>query len=192
MKKRVAIFISGRGSNMNAILRQTHEGILQDVCEVVLVFSNRQNAKGLHTAQEYGIKTECIPSKGRKRDDFDREVIDLLKSYDPDYIILAGYMRLLSPVFINTYKNRIVNIHPADTRAFQGVGGYEWAFNNHLERTFVTVHFVDEGMDTGDIIEQRELDISKCETLEEVEEKGLALEHKMYAEVLKKLFEKDK
>jgi len=191
MKKRIAIFISGRGSNMDAILRQTRDGILRDACDIVLVFSNTPEAKGLETAKNAGISSECIISKGKKREDFDKEVINLLEPLKIDYIILAGYMRLLSPLFIRTYQKRIINIHPADTRAFQGVGGYEWAFKNKLQKTYATVHYVDEGMDTGDIIEQRELDISGMTTLEEIEKVGLALEHKMFSEVLKKLFENE-
>ena len=190
MKKRIAIFISGRGSNMDAILRQAREGILREACDVVLVFSNKPDAIGLDIAKQAGVKTACIPSKGKKREDFDREVVEFLNKFDLDYIVLAGYMRLLSPLFIQAYKQRIINIHPADTRAFQGVGGYDWAWEQGLKKTAVTVHYVDEGMDTGDIIEQRELDISDCSTLEELEKKGLALEHSMFSEVLKKVFEK--
>lgn len=191
MKKRIAIFISGRGSNMDAILRQAREGILREACDIVLVFSNKPEAKGLETAKTYGIETACIPSKGKKREDFDREVVAFLEKYSIDYIVLAGYMRLLSPHFIQVYKQRIINIHPADTRAFQGVGGYDWAWEQGLKKTAVTVHYVDEGMDTGDIIEQRELDISDCKTLQDIEIKGLALEHKMFSEVLKKICEND-
>lgn len=191
MKKRIAIFISGRGSNMDAILRQTRGGILRDACELVLVFSNNPEAKGLETAKNAGIPTDCIPSKGKKRENFDKEVINFLEPLKIDYIILAGYMRLLSPLFIRTYQKRIINIHPADTRAFQGVGAYDWAFENKLKKTYITVHYVDEGMDTGDIIEQRELDISRMATLEEIEKAGLTLEHKMFSEVLKKLFENE-
>ena len=191
MKKRIAIFISGRGSNMDAILRQTRDGILRDSCDIVLVFSNRSDAKGLETAKKAGIHTYCIPSKGKKREDFDNEVIDFLAPLMIDYIILAGYMRLLSRKFIQTYRDRIINIHPANTRDFQGVGGYDWAFENKLEKTYITVHYVDEGMDTGDIIEQRELDISGMTTLSEIEKAGLALEHKMFSEVLKKIFENE-
>ena len=189
MKQRIAIFISGRGSNMDAILRQTRNGILKESCDVVLVFSNNPDAKGLTAAKQSGFETACIPSKGKKREAFDQEVIDVLKPYRIDFVVLAGYMRLLSPDFIREYKNRIINIHPADTRAFQGVGGYEWAYENKLAKTYVTVHYVDEGMDTGDIIEQRELDISGCADLHKIEEKGLALEHRMYSEVLKKVVE---
>lgn len=176
---------------MDAILRQTRDGILRDVCELVLVFSNNPDAKGLETAKNAGVPTDCISSKGKKREDFDREVINFLAPLKIDYIILAGYMRLISPLFIQTYRKRIINIHPADTRAFQGVGGYDWAFENKLKITYVTVHYVDEGVDTGDIIEQRELDIGGMKTLGEIEKAGLALEHKMFSEVLKKLFENE-
>lgn len=174
---------------MNAILQQVREGILKQACDVVLVFSNKENAPGLQSAKKAGIETAFIPSKGKKREDFDKEVIALMDKYSPDYIILAGYMRLLSPAFIQAFKGCIINIHPADTRKFQGVGAYKWAYEQGLNKTAVTVHFVDEGMDTGDIIEQVELDISDCCSLEEVEKKGLALEHQMYSEVLKNLFE---
>ncbi len=173
---------------MIAILHQVREGILKQACDVVLVFSNKENAQGLQKAKEKGIETAFILSKGKKREDFDKEVIALMDKFSPDYIILAGYMRLLSPAFIQAFKGRIINIHPADTKKFQGVGAYEWAYEQGLKKTQVTVHFVDEGMDTGDIIEQRELDISECRSLEEVEKKGLSLEHKMYSEVLKKVF----
>ena len=119
-------------------------------------------------------------------------MLDFLAPYHADYLVLAGYMRLMSPVFIRAYPQRIINIHPADTRAFQGVGGYAWAFEQKLKKTYITVHYIDEGIDTGDIIEQRKLDLRGMTTLEEIEKQGLALEHKMYSEVLKKVFENKK
>ena len=187
MKKRIAIFISGRGSNMEAIVHQAQHGILKDVCEVVLVFSNKPGAKGLEVARQLGVPTAVIPSKGKTREEFEKEVLELLKPYRPDYIVLAGFMRILSPVFVRAYKNRIVNIHPADTKLFQGVGGYEWAFENKLPTTKITVHFVDEGVDTGPIIAQREVDLRGADTLEEVERRGLQAEHEFYSQALKKL-----
>jgi phosphoribosylglycinamide formyltransferase 1 len=187
MKKRIAIFISGRGSNMEAIAGQARDGILRDVCEIVLVFSNRPDAAGLKIAEDMGISTACIPSAGKKRGEFDREVLNLLQPLNIDLIVLAGYMRLLSPLLIRAYPDRIVNIHPADTRAYQGIDAYAWAFDNKLPKTCITVHFVDEGMDTGEIIAQRELNIKGLKTLEQIEEMGLALEHKMYSEVLRDL-----
>ncbi|MHB2153405.1 phosphoribosylglycinamide formyltransferase [Calditrichota bacterium GD2] len=188
MKKRIAIFISGRGSNMEAILKQVKDGILKDVCEVALVFSNKPAAKGLAVAEKYGVLTAAIPSKGKTRADFEREVIELLKPYRVDYIVLAGFMRILSPLFVRAYKNRIINIHPADTNQFKGVGAYEWAFENKLAETKITVHFVDEGVDTGPIIAQRTVDLRGATTLEEVEKRGLKVEHQFYSEALKKVF----
>jgi len=176
---------------MEAIAEEVRNGVLRGICEIVLVFSNRPSAPGLESANERGLRTACIPSKGKSREAFDREVLDLLKLYTPDYIVLAGYMRLLSSVLLRAYPRRIINIHPADSRFYQGVEGYAWAFRNSLPETRITVHYVDEGMDTGEIIEQRELDIRGMDSLKEVERAGLELEHRMYSRVLKKVFEND-
>lgn len=188
MKTRIAIFISGRGSNMEAIVKETQTGILQEHCEIVLVFSNSAEAAGLAIAQSYGLPTTSIESRGKKRVDFDREVLELLEPLQLDYIVLAGYMRILSPPFVQSYRNRIVNIHPADTAAYQGAHGYEWAFENSLEMTKISVHLVDEGVDTGSVLAQREVDLRGADTLEEVKTRGLKIEHALYSEVLKKLF----
>lgn len=185
--KKIAIFISGRGSNMEAIAREAQTGILQGVAEVVLVFSNNADAVGLQIAHQLGIPTLCIPSDGKKRLAFDNDVITALRNYVIDYIVLAGYMRVLSPAFIQAFPNRIVNIHPADTRQHQGLHAYEWAWQNRLERTFITVHYVNEGVDTGDILAQYPVDLAGCQTLEEVEKRGLAVEHRAYSETLAKL-----
>ena len=188
IKKRIAIFISGRGSNMETIVRQTQNGILKEVCEVALVFSNKPQAKGLEIAKELGIETASIPSKGKQREDFDREVVHLLEPYGIDFIVLAGFMRILSPVLIQAYRNRIINIHPADTDAFQGVGAYEWAFENKKESTKITVHYVDEGVDTGQVIAKAQVDLRGADTIEEVERRGLKVEHRVYSEALLKIF----
>ena len=138
--KRIAIFISGRGSNMKAIVEQCKNGILKGVAEPVLVFSNQPEAEGLIYAKNIGINTESIASKGIKRVEFDNKVINLLEEYKPDYIVLAGYMRILSPDFIQKYPKKIINIHPADTTKHQGLHGYEWAWENKLnenERNFI-------------------------------------------------------
>ncbi len=188
LKKRIAIFISGRGSNMETIVRQTQNGILKEVCEVALVFSNKPQAKGLEIAKELGIETAAIPSKGKQREDFDREVVYLLEPYGVDFIVLAGFMRILSPVLIRAYRNRIINIHPADTDEFQGIGAYEWAFENKKESTKITVHYVDEGVDTGQVIAKADVDLRGADALEEVERRGLEVEHRFYSEALLKIF----
>ena len=186
--KRVAIFISGRGSNMTAILRQVENGILKGLCKVVLILSNKPDAKGLETARQFGIQTVCIPSKGKKREQFDLEVVDHLKPLNIDYIVLAGFMRILSPVIIRQYKNRIINIHPADTDEFQGIGAYEWAFENNKQETKVTVHFVDEGVDTGPVIAKEVVNLNGVKSLEDVEKRGLEVEHRFYSEALSQVF----
>jgi len=188
MKQRIAIFISGRGSNMEAILKQAQDGMLADCCEVVLVFANNREAYGLQIAQQFGVPTAMIESRGKKRQTFDQEVLALLEPLQLDYLVLAGYMRILSPGVIAHYRNRIINIHPADTKAYQGIHGYEWAFEQRLEQTQITVHLVDEGVDTGRILAQREVDLCGATTLEEVKERGLRVEHALYSEVLRGVF----
>ena len=188
MKQRIAIFISGRGSNMEAILEQAQNGMLADCCEVALVFANTSEAYGLHIAQQFGVPTAVIESKGKKRQAFDQEVLALLEPLRLDYLVLAGYMRILSPGVIERYRNRIINIHPADTRAYQGIHGYEWAFEQRLEWTKITVHLVDEGVDTGRILAQRDVDLRGASTLDDIKQRGLRVEHALYSEVLRGVF----
>ncbi|MCD6556851.1 MAG: phosphoribosylglycinamide formyltransferase [Bacteroidales bacterium] len=187
LSTKIVIFISGRGSNMEAILKECKNGILKGIADPVLVFSDKEEAKGLEKAKELGIKTASISAKGKKRQIFDREVINLLSDYEFDYIVLAGYMRILSDVFIKEYAGKIINIHPADTYLHQGLHAYEWAFENKLKETKITVHYVNEGVDTGKIIAQASVDLSGAQTLEEVEKRGLAVEHRFYSEVLKEI-----
>lgn len=187
-RARIAILISGRGSNMEAILRNSAEGDLGRVCEVALVFANDPTAPGLEIARARGVPTLSLASRGRDRRDFDGELVALFEPYRLDYLVLAGYMRLLSPVLIARYPGRIVNIHPADSRVYQGIHGYEWAWEQGLEQTFITVHLVDEGMDTGPILAQAEVDLRGAGSLAEVERRGLAVEHRFYSAVLADLF----
>ena len=191
MKKKIAIFISGRGSNMKAIVEQCQGGILKDLAEVLLVFANKEDAAGLRFAESVGLRTDYINSKGLKRINFDRKVLDLLTDYPLDYIVLAGYMRVLSPEFVQAYAGKIINIHPADTAAHQGLHAYEWAFENKMKETKITVHFVDEGMDTGSVIAQHPVDLKGVNTLEDVEKRGLAVEHHFYSKTLKNIFKKN-
>ena len=174
---------------MEAVVKETQNGILKGIVEVVLVFSDKEEAKGLEKAKKFGIKTASISAKGKKRQIFDREVINLLSDYEFDYIVLAGYMRILSDVFIKEYPGKIINIHPADTNLHQGLHAYEWAFENKMQETKITVHYVNEGVDTGKIIAQATVNLEGAKTLEEVEKRGLAVEHRFYSEVLKELIE---
>lgn len=188
MKQRIAMFISGRGSNMEAILKQARDGMLADCCEVALVFANTAEALGLRVAERYGVATAYIESRGKRRRDFDRQALDLLEPLRLDYLVLAGYMRILSPIVIERYRNRIINIHPADTRVYQGIHGYEWAFEQRLPTTKITVHLVDEGVDSGRILAQRDVDLRGANSLEEVQQRGLRVEHALYSETLRDVF----
>jgi phosphoribosylglycinamide formyltransferase-1 len=174
---------------MKAIVEQCQGGILKDSAEVVLVFANKQSAGGLEYAKELGLETQCIESKGLKRRTFDQKVLTLLSDYKLDCIVLAGYMRVLSSEFVAAYPKKIINIHPADTTQHQGLNGYGWAFEEGLETTKVTVHYVDEGLDTGTIIAQHSVDLKGATTLEEVERRGLAVEHYFYSKTLQGIFE---
>ena len=186
-KARLAILLSGRGSNMLALVEATKTGILKDLAEVVVVFSNKPDAFGLEAAAAVGCPVASLPSQGRKREAFDAEAAELLQQYQPDLVVLAGYMRILSPAFIQPFAGRILNIHPADTHQHQGLHAYEWAFENQLPETKITVHLVDEGLDTGPILAQQTVDLRGADTLAEVERRGLAVEHELYAETLASL-----
>ena len=172
---------------MVALVKAVHQGVLQELAEVAVVFSNNPAAPGLETAAALDCPTASLSSQGRKRAEFDAEVVEVLNRYQPDYVVLAGYMRILSPTFIRAFQGRILNIHPADTHQHQGLHAYEWAFDNHLPETKITVHLVDEGLDTGPILAQHPVDLRGAETLAEVERRGLAVEHEVYAATLAEL-----
>ena len=187
-KQRLAILLSGRGSNMVALVDSVQMGALRELAEVAVVFSNNPDAPGLATAAALGCQTATLAPAGRKRADYDAAVVQLLREYEPDYLVLAGYMRILSPVFVRAYAGRILNIHPADTHLHQGLHAYEWAFENKLAETKITVHLVDEGLDTGPVLAQRPVDLRGANSLAEVERRGLLVEHELYADTLVRLF----
>ena len=180
--------ISGRGSNMLAITKNVQSGILNGICKIQTVFSNKKDAAGLQIAEELGISTHVITSKGKKRKTYDTMLLKWLKFQNPDYIILAGYMKILSLEIIREFPKKIINIHPADTNKHQGLHGYNWAWENKLQETKVTVHYVDAGLDTGEIIGQKSVDLNGCNSLKEVEQRGLSIEHNFYSECLAKVF----
>jgi phosphoribosylglycinamide formyltransferase-1 len=181
---RLAILLSGRGSNMLALAEAVRAGALRGLAELAVVFSNDPAAPGLESAAALGLPTASLPSKGRKRESFDLEVVAVLQQYQPDYVVLAGYMRVLSPAFVRAFAGRIINIHPADTHQHQGLHAYEWAFENRLSETKITVHLVDEGLDTGPILAQQVVNLVGADTLAEVQRRGLAVEHALYADTL--------
>jgi phosphoribosylglycinamide formyltransferase-1 len=191
MKKRIVILFSGRGSNMQVILKNCHKGILQDRAEAEAVFSNNPLAGGIEIARQMGVPVQVISSRNKKRQDYNNHLKNWLLEMNPDYIVLAGYMLLLPVDIVKLFPQRIINIHPADTNQHQGLHGYEWAWNKKLPETRITVHYVDEGLDTGSIIAQEKVDMSDCHSLEEVEERGLQVEHSLYSRILAEIIPKE-
>ena len=184
---RLVILLSGRGSNMQALVRATQTGVLRGLAEVVLVFSNDPAAPGLAWAAAQGLPTAALPSAGRRRAEYDAEVAAQLATHAPDLVLLAGYMRILSPALIQPFAGHVLNIHPADTRRHQGLHAYEWAWENRLSETQITVHLVDEGLDSGPIMAQQAVNLEGASSLAEVQRRGLAIEHELYAETVKNL-----
>lgn len=179
-KMRVAVFASGSGTNLQAII----DAQIQTI-EIAVVFSNKSDAYALERAKTHNIPVEVIDHKGyESREDYDSEVIKVLEPYKLDLIILAGYMRILSPVFVRAYKGKIVNIHPALLPSFPGINSARQALEYGVKYTGVTVHFVDEGVDTGPIILQSVVEIEDSDTEETLLQKIHKVEHQIYPKAL--------
>jgi len=193
--KNLGILISGRGSNMESILKAIKKQKIP--INPAVVISNRSNAKGLVIARKLGIQTEVIDSskyKG-KRLQFDKEIISTLRKYKVTptngLVCLAGFMRIISPHFIKEYKNKILNIHPALLPAFPGLDAQKQAIEFGAKYSGCTVHFVDEGVDTGPIIIQEIVKISNNDTEKTLAKKILRKEHEIYPKAVQ-LFAKKK
>ncbi len=179
-KMRVAVFASGSGTNLQAIIDANIETI-----DIVLVFSNKADAYAIERAKKRDIPVEIIDHKSfETREEFDQAVVNAIESYNLDLIVLAGYMRILSPVFVRAYKNKIVNIHPALLPSFPGINSGRQALEYGVKYTGVTVHYVDEGVDTGPIILQDIVKIEDADTEESLLEKIHQVEHQIYPEAL--------
>ncbi len=180
--KKIGILLSGRGSNFEAIADSIHAGRLQ--AEIAVVISNRADAKGLESAKRRGLKAQLIPSKGRVREDHDREAIAALKSANVELVCLAGYMRLLSPEFVRAFPNRILNIHPSLLPAFPGLDAQKQALDYGVKVSGCTVHFVDEHLDHGPIILQKAVLVLEDDDEESLSSRILEQEHLAYSEAI--------
>ena len=179
MKKRIAVFASGFGSNLQALIDYNNKHGLNG--DIVLVFSNNKDAYALNRARENEIKAVFMdPARYSSREQYDSEIIEMLEEEKIDLVVLAGYMFLLGQEFVHRFKNKILNIHPALLPSFKGTHGIKDAYEYGVKVTGVTVHFVDEGLDSGPIILQQSVDIDQNENVEELEEKIHRVEHKIY------------
>ena len=185
-KVNMAIMISGRGSNMESILNEVENGVLTGLVDIRAVFSDNKTARGLNIALNRGYNAFYIKQYYKNREKGERQIIDLFKKLDIELIILAGYMRILSPYFVNEFKDRILNIHPADTNEYKGMHGYEYTYNNNLKYGYITVHLVNEEVDSGKILLQKRFTIPQKSTLKRIKDKGLKIEHKIYPLAIKK------
>jgi len=177
--KQIAVLASGQGTNLEAILEAVERGEIAGL--VVLVISDRAEAPALDRAVRHRVKALFInPREYAGREEFDRALIDELKKAQVDLVVLAGYMRLLTPQFINAYPQKIINIHPSLLPAFPGLDGVEQAFEYGVKVTGCTVHFVDEGLDSGPVILQEAVPVIQHETVNTLHQRIHAAEHRLY------------
>ena len=179
----LVVLASGTGTNLQAILDTLHgrEGI-----EVVGVGSDKPDARALERAQAAGVETAVFPrDEYADREARDAAIGDWIEARGADLVVLAGYMQLLSPAFVARFRNRIVNVHPALLPAFPGLDAIGQALEAGVEVTGVTVHFVDEGVDTGPVILQREVPVPAGRDRAELEEAIHAIEHELYPEAIR-------
>jgi phosphoribosylglycinamide formyltransferase-1 len=177
-----AVFISGNGSNLQAIIDATKSGTIDG--RICCVISNKKEAYGLVRAQEANIPCIVIEHQNFKsREEFDHALVQSLEGYTPDLIVLAGFMRILTPVFIRSYFGKIINIHPSLLPKYPGLNTHQKVINNKDTKHGVTVHFVDENLDSGQICAQSSMKVKSTDILE-LEKSIHKLEHELYPKVI--------
>jgi len=183
LKARLAILISGRGSNMVALADAVDDGRIPNA-QIEIVISDQPDAAGLSIAKDRGIETLIIERRGRSRAEHDAEIVSELERRDVDLVCLAGYMRILSQNFLDSYRGRLLNIHPSLLPSFPGLDAQRQALDNGVKLAGCTVHFVDETLDGGPIIAQRTVPVYEGDTVESLSARILVEEHKLYAEAV--------
>lgn len=185
MSINLAILVSGRGSNMEAILKSIRDGKVKGVVPKVVI-SNRPNVRALDVAKQYDVDTIVIDDNGRKGADweYDKRIVECLNKYDvrPDngLVCLAGFMRIMSREFVQLYRWRVMNIHPSLLPAFPGLNAQKQALEYGVKITGCTVHFIDEGVDTGPIILQEAVEVKDSDDVESLANRILEKEHEIY------------
>jgi phosphoribosylglycinamide formyltransferase 1 len=185
--KAVGVLISGRGSNLQALIDAEQAGALGG--RIVVVISNVESAAGLGRARAAGIPAVFRDHRGRARDDFDTELLGLLREHHVDLVCLAGYMRLLSPSFIRAYAGRILNVHPSLLPAFPGLDAQRQAVEHGVKVSGATVHFVDEGLDSGPIVLQEAVAVADTDTADTLAGRILEAEHRIYPRAVRLVLE---
>lgn len=189
MKTHIAVLISGSGTNLQAIIDKTESGFLP--VDIRCVISDKREAFGLERAKKHGIPTFFFdPNQYVAREAHEQAIIAILKQYQVELVVLAGYMRILTPFMVSQYRNRIINIHPSLLPSFPGADGYGDAWRRGVKVSGCTVHFVDEGCDSGPIIVQKANCITYEDTFESFKKRGLEIEHEALPEAIKLYCEK--
>lgn len=188
MKKRLGVLLSGRGSNFEALADGVAAGRIPDA-QVAIVIANREGAQGIDRATARGIPTLVLPSRGLEREAYDRQVVAALRERKVDLVCLAGYMRLLSPYFVQSFPQRILNIHPSLLPSFPGLESQRQALEYGVKFAGCSVHFVDENLDAGPIILQSVVPVLDTDTEDSLSEKILREEHRIYSQAIKIVLE---
>jgi len=176
--RNLAILLSGRGSNFEAIHEAIQRGDLN--ARICCVISNVPDAVGLSRAGEFGLASISLPSKGVDREEYDRRLVEALRPYDPALVCMAGFMRILTPVILREYPSRVLNIHPALLPSFPGLHAQRQALNYGVKVSGCTVHLADEGVDTGPILLQQAVEVLEGDTEESLSARILEQEHRIY------------
>lgn len=190
---RIGVFASGRGSNLQAIINSIEAGDL--TCKIEFVLSNNSDSGALEIARRYSIPAIHLSERSFISNNFEKSIFQVLRKYNPDLIVLAGYMKLIQQNLVKEYRNRIINIHPALLPNFGGKGMFgmnvhKAVLDSKEKYSGVSVHLVNEEYDKGKVLYQEKVDISDCKSPEEIAEKVLKLEHIVYPKVLKMISEK--
>jgi len=186
-KPSIAVLISGSGSNLQAIIDASERGEIP--CRVGIVISNKADAYGLVRAKKHGIPTEVLDHKGfSTREEFDAKLVEIIRGTGAELVCLAGFMRILTPVFVHAFPNRILNIHPALLPSFPGTHGPRQALSYGSRFSGCTVHFLDEGVDTGPIIVQAIVPLYDDDTEETLAARILVQEHRIYPMAIRLFF----
>ena len=187
-KLKIGVLLSGSGTNLQAIIDAAADGL---PVEIVKVISSRPDAYGVERAKAAGIPVTALNrSVYENREAADQQIVDELQAAGAEYVIMAGYMRMVTPVMLNAFSDRVVNLHPALLPSFKGAHAIDDAFNAGVKVTGVTVHFANEEYDKGPIIAQEPVAVAEDDTLDSLEAKIHAVEHVLYPKVLRLLAER--
>lgn len=182
MSGRIGVLISGSGTNLQALLDAFAE---DEAVDIAVVISNKADAYGLERARKAGVSTVVIDHRGKNRRVFDAELVQALRAHQVEWVALAGFMRIITPVFLDAFPGRVVNIHPSLLPAFPGINAQQQAFDAGVEVTGATVHFVDAGMDTGPIIAQGTVCRHEDDSANDLKARILEMEHRLFPMVMR-------